>query len=139
MPVFAARRPMTAVDFAARRKQAREEMKPHHFEAARAKAEVVSLKEKLKAVKAANPKDKRIATVEDKIREQEKADREAQTKANAIDAAVFDLKAVNPNAVVNVDSRTPVKVNLLPQHSRKVLSLPQMQGTDRPLIAPPTL
>ena len=69
------------VDFAARRKQAREDMKPHLADAERAKAEVVSLKEKLKALKAANPKDKKIEALETKIGEQEKAAREAQSKA----------------------------------------------------------
>ena len=98
------------VDFAARRKQAREDMKPHTDEAARLKAEVVSLKEKLKALKAADPKDKKIEALETKIGEQEKAAREAQAKADAIDAAVFDLKAVNPNAVVKIDTRTPEQV-----------------------------
>ena len=98
------------VDFAARRKQAREDMKPHVEEAARAKGEVVSLKEKLKALKAANSKDKKIEAVEAKIGEEEKTAREAQAKANAIDSAVFDLKAVNPNAVVKIDTRTPDEV-----------------------------
>jgi type I restriction enzyme M protein len=98
------------IDFDARRKQARADMKPHQDEAARAKAEVVSLKEKLKALKATSPKDKKIEALELKIGEQEKAAREAQAKADAIDAAVFDLKAVNPNAVVKVDTRTPDEV-----------------------------
>ena len=75
-----------------------------------AKAEVVSLKEKLKALKAANPKAEKIEALETKIGEQEKAAREAQAKADAIDAAVFDLKAVNPNAVVKIDGRTPEQV-----------------------------
>jgi hypothetical protein len=39
-----------------------------------------------------------------------KAAREAQAKADALDAAVFDLKAVNPNAVVKIDPRTPEEV-----------------------------
>jgi hypothetical protein len=30
-----------------------------------------------------------------------------EAKANAIDAAVFDLKAVNPNAVIEIDTRPP--------------------------------
>jgi type I restriction enzyme M protein len=85
-------------------------MKPHLADAEAAKAEVVSLKEKLKPIKAANPKDKKIESLETKIEEQEKAARDAQSKANAIDAAVFDLKAVNPNAVVKIDTRTPVEV-----------------------------
>ena len=41
------------------------------------------------------------------IREKEKAARDLETQAAAIDAAVFDLKAVNPNAVTKVDERTP--------------------------------
>ncbi len=68
------------------------------------------MKEKLKALKAADPKDKKIGVLETKIEEQEKAAREAQAKADAIDAAVFDLKAVNPNAVVKIDRRTPEEV-----------------------------
>jgi type I restriction enzyme M protein len=98
------------VDFAARRKQAREDMKPHIAEAERAKAEVVSLKEKLKALKAVNPRDTKIEALETKIQEQEKAAREAQAKADVLDASVFDLKAVNPNAVASIDTRTPEEV-----------------------------
>jgi len=64
----------------------------------------------LKALKAENPKDKKIGLLEAKIGEREKAARDAQSKADAIDAAVFDLKAVNPNAVVKVDGRTPEDV-----------------------------
>ena len=98
------------VDFAARRKQAREDMKPHIADAEAVKAEVVSLKEKVKALKATNSKDKKIEALETKIEEQEKAARDAQSKADAIDAAVFDLKAVNPNAIVKIDTRTPEEV-----------------------------
>ena len=88
------------IDFAARRKQAREDMQPHIADLEHARAEIVYLKEKLKALKVADPNDKRIKALESNIWEHEKSAREAQTKARAIDAAVFDLKAVNPNAVV---------------------------------------
>lgn len=98
------------VDFAARRKRAREDMKPYVEEATRLKAEVVSLKEKLKILKAANTKAEKIDALQAKIGEQEKAARESEAKADAIDAAVFDLKAVNPNAVVKIDTRTPEEV-----------------------------
>jgi type I restriction enzyme M protein len=110
------------VDFAARRKQARDDMKPHLAEAEAAKAEVVSLKEKLKSIKTANPKDKKIEALETKIGEQEKASREAQSKADAIDAAVFDLKAVNPNAVVKIDTRTSEEVIESIAHQSKIVS-----------------
>jgi type I restriction enzyme M protein len=98
------------VDFAARRRHARDEMKPHLDCADAARAQVVFLKEKLKALKAADSKDKKIESLETKIGEQEKAARDAQSKADAIDAAVFDLKAVNPNAIVKSDTRTPNEV-----------------------------
>jgi len=97
------------VDFAARRKQAREEMQPHLDDAARLRAEVVAHKASLKALKKNGDKNE-IEALERKIWEQEKAAREAQNKADAIDAAVFDLKAVNPNAVMKVDNRTPEEV-----------------------------
>jgi len=100
------------VDFAGRRKQARENMKPHIAEAERARAEVVVLKEKLKAFKAskAGGSGGDIAALETEIWGAEKAAREAQAAANAIDFAVFDLKAVNPNAVVKIDTRTSAEV-----------------------------
>src|SRR5262249_6259253 len=98
------------VDFAARRRQAREDTKPLQEEAERAKAEVVSLKEKLKALKVDGADAARIEKVETCIRDEEKAARDAQAKVDAIDAAVFDLKAVNPNAVVKIDERTPEQV-----------------------------
>lgn len=98
------------VDFAARRKQAQAGMQPHVAEAGRIKAEVVTLKEKLRALKRADGKPAAIDALETRIREQEKSARESQAKADAIGAAVFDLKAVNPNAVVKLDSRTPTQV-----------------------------
>lgn len=98
------------VDFAARRRRAREEMGPHIAAVAEAKAEVVSLKEKLRALRAADRKHAGIAPLEARITEREKAAREAQAAADAIDAAVYDLKAVNPNAVVWTDTRTPAEV-----------------------------
>jgi type I restriction enzyme M protein len=51
-----------------------------------------------------------IEALETIIREQEKAARDAQSKADDIDAACFDLKAVNPNAIVKTDDRTPAMI-----------------------------
>jgi type I restriction enzyme M protein len=44
------------------------------------------------------------------IREKDKAARDLEAQAAAIDAAVFDLRAVNPNAVATVDERTPAEI-----------------------------
>jgi type I restriction enzyme M protein len=98
------------VDFAVRRARAREDMKPHLADAERAQAEVVSLKERLRALKAADSKDKKIEMLETRIRGLEKTAREARAKAESIEAAVFDLKAVNPNVLIKTDTRTPDEV-----------------------------
>ena len=68
------------------------------------------LKEKLKALKKGDGKPAQIDALDTQIREQEKLARESQSKADSIGATVFDLKAVNPNAVVKLDTRTPAEV-----------------------------
>ena len=98
------------VDFADRRVQARKEMQPHLDEAERIKAHVVILKERLKAHKKDKADTSAIEALEQQIKEHEKSARDAQSKADAIDAAVFDLKAVNPNVVAKVDARTPAEI-----------------------------
>ena len=98
------------VDFAARRAKAREEMQPLQDKAAGIKATVVDLKEDLKQLKKDKADEKQIEKLETDIRAQEKAARDFEAEAAAIDAAVFDLKAVNPNAVAMVDERTPGEI-----------------------------
>ncbi|MBL9156561.1 MAG: N-6 DNA methylase [Verrucomicrobiales bacterium] len=98
------------VDFAARRRQARDEAQPHKDEATRLKVEVVTLKEELKAMRSSQSKADKIKELEETIVATEKAARESQAKADAIEAAIYDLKAVNPNVVIKVDTRTPEEV-----------------------------
>ena len=98
------------VDFAARRARAREEMQPLLEEAAGIKAEVVDLKEQLKRLKKEKADKEALSALIEQIREKEMAARELQTRAANIDAAVFDLKAVNPNSVTRVDERTPQEI-----------------------------
>jgi type I restriction enzyme M protein len=99
-----------AVDFALRREKAREEIQPLLKKAERIKAEVVDLKESLKWLKKNKASEIEIEAQEGKICTQEKAVRDLEAKAAAIDAAAFDLKAVNPNAVVAEDERTPTQI-----------------------------
>jgi type I restriction enzyme M protein len=94
------------VDFADRRAKAREEMQPRLDKAADIKAAVVDLKEGLKRLRKDKADERQIEALEVAIREQEKAARDLEAEATSIDAAVFDLKAVNPNAVTTVDDRT---------------------------------
>jgi len=98
------------VDFAGRRTNAREEMQPLLDEAAGIKAEVVDLKEQLKRFKRDKASETKIEACATQIGEKEKAARDLETQAAAIDAAVFDLKAVNPNAITKVDERTPQQI-----------------------------
>ena len=94
------------VDFKARRAKAHEEMVPHRADTERLKNEAVALKEKIAALKKAKASDDALAKRRDELAAVEKAAREAQTKADTIDAVTFDLKAVNPRAKVERDTRT---------------------------------
>ncbi|MBD8526234.1 N-6 DNA methylase [Pseudomarimonas arenosa] len=109
------------VDFAARRAKASEEMQPLLDDAAKLKAEVVDLKEQLKRLKKEKAADDVLEAHDAKIREKDKAARELESQAAAIDAAVFDLKAVNPNTVATVDKRTPAEIiDSIESHGRLV-------------------
>ena len=98
------------VPFAARRVKAREDMQPFLDDAGRLRAEVVDLKEQLKRLKKDGAARASIEIVDAQIREKDKSVRELEAQASSIDAAVFDLKADNPNAVVTVDARTPAQI-----------------------------
>ena len=98
------------VDFAARRARARDEMQPLLDQATTLKAELVDLKEDLKRLRKAKADAAKLDALESKIREMDKAARDLEAEASVIDAAVFDLKAVNPNAGVVVDERTPAEL-----------------------------
>ncbi|MNT39173.1 hypothetical protein D3C72_1753970 [compost metagenome] len=54
--------------------------------------------------------DAELATLIGEINEKDKAARELEAQAAAIDAAVFDLKAVNPRSVAKFDGRSPVEL-----------------------------
>ena len=98
------------VDFAARRAKAREEMQPLLDKAASMRGAVVDLKESLKRLKKDKAAADKVEAIESAIREQDKAARDLEADAASIDAVVFDLKAVNPNAVTLVDDRTPGEI-----------------------------
>jgi type I restriction enzyme M protein len=98
------------VDFAARRAEARAKMQPLLDQSAATRAKVVDLKERLKRLKKDKAPKSEITAVEARISEQDKAARDLESEAAGIDAQVFDLKAVNPNAVAKVDDRTPVQI-----------------------------
>lgn len=98
------------IDFAAKRKQAKAEMQPLQDEAAEVRGAIVDLKEQLRDLKRANGPALKIEALETEIAEKQKATRDLEAKASEIDAATFDLKAVNPRAVVKTDDRTPEQI-----------------------------
>lgn len=94
------------VDFTARRAKAYQDMQPFIDEANRLTEELLLLKEDLKVLKKDKANQQQITLMEEAIKAKEKAIREAQIKASDIDAAVYDLKAVNPHVKAVTDTRT---------------------------------
>jgi type I restriction enzyme M protein len=82
-------------------------MQPLQRRLARCRALVVELKERLKRAKKTDPRADRLAVLESRLRRWEKAARDLEARIADIDAGVFDLKAVNPNALAKSDERTP--------------------------------
>lgn len=110
------------VDFAAKRAHARAEMAPLVEKANGIKAEVVTLKERLKRLKKDAAPQADMDALEADIRDREKAARDLEIQAASIEAAVFDLKAVNPNAVTVVDERTPSQIIQSIQEQGRIVS-----------------
>jgi type I restriction enzyme M protein len=98
------------IDFAARRAEAWEKMQPFKDRAAEIREEIIPLKEQLKVLKKDKKDKDGIEALESKIDTLEKDVREQEAIASDIDAKVFDLKAVNPNAVAKIDARTTLEV-----------------------------
>lgn len=98
------------VDFAARRAEAWEKIQPCKERVAELREENITLKEQLKVFKKDKKDKAAIEALEEKINGIEKEIKEQEAIIADIDAKVYDLKAVNPNAVVKVDNRTTLEV-----------------------------
>lgn len=72
--------------------------------------DLIPLKEQLKVFKKEKKDKIEIEELEGKIAGIEKEIKEQETIVSDIDARVFDLKAVNPNSVLKVDTRTTLEV-----------------------------
>lgn len=99
------------LDFTARRRKAADEARPFRKAEAEKKAEADALKTALQVLKKADPIDEaQLDDTEAAFDAALKASREAARKAESIENAVYDLKAVNPHRKVVVDTRTPVEL-----------------------------
>lgn len=98
------------IDFAARRAEAGKKMQPYKDRVDQLKEKNIPLKEGLKKVKKEKKDKSEIEALEKKISGIEKEIKEQEAIIADIDAKVYDLKAVNPNAVVKVDTRTTLEI-----------------------------
>lgn len=97
------------VDITARRQEAKRQAEPFREKAQPLTAEALELRVQIKELKKQNTPDSkdRIAELSGRASKLESEARELNGKAQAIEDAVYDLKAVNPNARSVEDTRTP--------------------------------
>ena len=111
LPTRADSKQSWTLDFSARVQNSLEEARPHRENfielAAQAKVLEDDFRESRKAKKFSEEK---LAALEEKWKAVDREAREALAKAETIENAAFDLKAVNPNRVTKEDKRTPIQL-----------------------------
>lgn len=97
------------VDITARRADAKRQAEPLREKARPFTAEAAELRSRVKELKRQNTPDAnaKAAELSERITTLDSEARELTNKAQAIEDAVYDLKAVNPNAKSVEDKRTP--------------------------------
>lgn len=96
------------IDFSALREKARQESEPFKLKVKRLENEAYETREKAKQLKLQSPQNKdEINELQTKIVNLETVARENRAKAESIENAIYDIKAVNPNAQDLSDKRTP--------------------------------
>lgn len=114
------------IDFAARRRQAADEAAPHRRNADAQRERAAALREQTKALRRAGQTEA-ADSLAAQIDTAERGAREALGKAQAIEDAVYDLKAVNPREKKATDTRTPAQLlAALPRRARR--SMPHWHG-----------
>lgn len=98
------------LDVEARRAKAREAMAPHLKEAERQRSQAIHWRTRVSALRREKAADAELEAALRYLSAAEREAREAQARADAIDAAVFDLKAVNPRARSDRDLRSPQQI-----------------------------
>jgi len=99
------------IDITARRANAKREADPLRAHAIKPAGQAAQMRQQIKELKDAKNGDAtRIEQLETDARKLEAEARELTVKADAIENAVYDLKAVNPNAKNDDDTRTPAEL-----------------------------
>lgn len=99
------------VDFAARLQKALDDAKPHREKAAEHAALAKKLETELRdRRRAKSPDAATLDALETQRRSAERDARESLAKAESIEDAAYDLKAVNPNRADDQDKRSPAEL-----------------------------
>ena len=94
------------VDFGARKKAAREKAEPHRKLAEGHRAKVQVLGREIESARSGRDRE-RVEILRGRRKAEEGKAKEEDARVRKIMNAVYDLRAVNPNRKVEVDSRTP--------------------------------
>ncbi len=110
------------VDFTARRRMAADDARPFRQTETGKKYEADLVKDRVSTLKQARPRNEgAIEAAEAEYARLMRESRDATNKAQAIEDAVYDLKAVNPNKKADVDTRTPAELlDLIEAKGREV-------------------
>ncbi len=108
------------VDFAERKRKANEDAAPHRREAEQNRERALALRDEAKTLRKAG-KDAQADKLVQQALECDKAGRDSLNKAQTIEDAVYDLKAVNPRERKVEDTRTPAELlTAIEQKGREV-------------------
>jgi type I restriction enzyme M protein len=99
------------LDFTARRENARRRAEPLKQKSRELETKALRLRDEAKRIKKDSSETRaRADELLDQAAELESEAREQKSKAESIENAVYDLKAVNPNAKDTADKRTPAEL-----------------------------
>jgi type I restriction enzyme M protein len=112
------------IDIAARRRKAKNEADALRATASEPKSRLKKHQEALDNLKKAKAKPEEQESTKQLITVCEREIRDIDSKAQSIEDAAFDLKAVNPNAKTDEDTRTPAElIDLIETKGREVQAL----------------
>jgi len=122
------------IDMVARKQTASEEAAPFKQQVIKKEREAAQWSDKAKELRKAKPTDdKAVAEALQKVAELAKEAREQAAKAEEIENAVYDLKAVNPNAKAEEDKRTPEQLlNFIEAKGREIVEALAVLRGDSP-------
>lgn len=119
------------IDFTAKREKARNDAEPFKLKVRDIENEAYNTREKLKRLKKESPQNKfKVDEVQTQIVVLDSAARENKAKEETIENAIYDLKAVNPNAKHTTDKRTPAELlDFIDEKSKEVeIALASLRG-----------